>query len=69
MRSRSVAFVAFSNGKPISTFPENAPVLKMLQLRPRVLKMPQPDQHLVGSHDITELLDDVFQGAAMLVVR
>jgi hypothetical protein len=24
MCSRSVAFVAFSNGKPISTFPENA---------------------------------------------
>jgi hypothetical protein len=24
MRSRPVAFVAFSNGKPVSTFPENA---------------------------------------------
>ncbi len=34
----------------------------------RVLELAEPDQHLVGSHDIAELLDDVLQCTAVLVV-
>jgi hypothetical protein len=37
--------------------------------RSRVFRVSQPGQHFVGRHDITELLDDVFQSAPMLVVR
>lgn len=35
----------------------------------RVFRVSKPGQHFVGRHDITELLDDVFQSAPMLVVR
>jgi hypothetical protein len=50
-------------------FKRASPLISSHQLCPRVLKVPQPDQHLIGSHDITELLDDVFQSAPMFVVR
>ena len=41
-----------------------------LRARPsRVFRVAKPRQHLVGRHDITELLDDVFQSAPMFVIR
>ena len=35
-------------------------------LRPLVLDLPDPRQHLFGGHDVSELLNDVFQRAPML---
>src|SRR5262249_33690922 len=41
-----------------------------LRARPsRVFRVSKPGQPRVGRHDITELLDDVFQSAPMFVIR